>query len=148
MQRYDGTLLFVSHDHDFIHNLATRIVELSPTGLLSYPGTYEFYLDQKKAAASHDSAHNQPSQSIKPQIVTHKKVHASTDNAVLKRQLAGVESKIARLEKTIETITTSFSTLVYNSPEYQKAAERLKAAQQSLEHEMHCWEELQSNLLS
>ena len=148
LQRYDGTLLFVSHDHDFIHNLATRIVELSPTGLLSYPGTYEFYLDQKKAAASHDSAHNQPSQSIKPQIVTHKKVHASTDNAVLKRQLAGVESKIARLEKTIETITTSFSTLVYNSPEYQKAAERLKAAQQSLEHEMHCWEELQSNLLS
>ena len=42
---YKGTLIFVSHDREFVSSLATRIVEIKPDGTLNdYPGSYEEYL--------------------------------------------------------------------------------------------------------
>ena len=45
LENYPGTLLFVSHDREFVSSLATRIIELTPTGVVdSSIGTYEDYL--------------------------------------------------------------------------------------------------------
>ncbi len=44
LENYPGTLLFVSHDREFVSSLATRIIELTPTGIVDYHGTYEDYL--------------------------------------------------------------------------------------------------------
>ena len=41
---YDGTLLFVSHDRWFVDRVATRIIELSPSGITDFPGTYSEFL--------------------------------------------------------------------------------------------------------
>ena len=38
------TLIFVSHDREFVSSLATRIIELTPTGIVDFHGTYEDYL--------------------------------------------------------------------------------------------------------
>jgi ATPase subunit of ABC transporter with duplicated ATPase domains len=44
LENYPGTLVFVSHDREFVSSLATRIIELSPTGITNFNGTYEDYL--------------------------------------------------------------------------------------------------------
>ena len=44
LENYPGTLLFVSHDREFVSSLATRIIELTPTGIVDFHGTYEDYL--------------------------------------------------------------------------------------------------------
>ncbi len=44
LENYPGTLIFVSHDREFVSSLATRIVELSAQGVVNYSGTYEEYL--------------------------------------------------------------------------------------------------------
>ena len=44
LENYPGTLLFVSHDREFVSSLATRIIELSPTGVVDFSGTYDDYL--------------------------------------------------------------------------------------------------------
>ena len=44
LENYPGTLLFVSHDREFVSSLATRIIELSPTGIIDFNGNYEDYL--------------------------------------------------------------------------------------------------------
>jgi len=44
LERYEGTLIFVSHDREFVSSLATRIIELTPEGIVDYHGTYEEYL--------------------------------------------------------------------------------------------------------
>ena len=44
LSRYDGTILFVSHDRWFVSRLATRIVEITPDGIEDFAGTYEEYL--------------------------------------------------------------------------------------------------------
>jgi ATPase subunit of ABC transporter with duplicated ATPase domains len=44
LENYPGTLVFVSHDREFVSSLATRIIELSPTGITNFSGSYEDYL--------------------------------------------------------------------------------------------------------
>ena len=45
LEHFPGTLIFVSHDREFVGGLATRIIELKPGGLISdFKGTYDEYL--------------------------------------------------------------------------------------------------------
>jgi len=44
LENYPGTLIFVSHDREFVSSLATRIIELTPTAIVDFHGTYEDYL--------------------------------------------------------------------------------------------------------
>jgi ATPase subunit of ABC transporter with duplicated ATPase domains len=45
LSSFDGTILFVSHDHQFIHTVANRIIEITPNGLLDRRMTYDEYLE-------------------------------------------------------------------------------------------------------
>jgi ATPase subunit of ABC transporter with duplicated ATPase domains len=42
---FPGTILFVSHDHQFIQTVANRIIEITPNGLVDRQITYDEYLD-------------------------------------------------------------------------------------------------------
>lgn len=44
LELYQGTLLFVSHDREFVSSLATRIVEILPDRVVDFSGNYEDYL--------------------------------------------------------------------------------------------------------
>ena len=44
LENFPGTLIFVSHDREFVSSLATRIIELTPNGIVDFRGTYEDYL--------------------------------------------------------------------------------------------------------
>jgi ATPase subunit of ABC transporter with duplicated ATPase domains len=44
LENYPGTLIFVSHDREFVSSLATRVIELTPNGIVDFQGNYEEYL--------------------------------------------------------------------------------------------------------
>ena len=44
LENYPGTLIFISHDRDFVSSLATRIIEMTPAGIIDFNGTYDEYL--------------------------------------------------------------------------------------------------------
>jgi len=44
LELFKGTLIFVSHDREFVSSLANRIIELTPSGVVDYHGNYEDYL--------------------------------------------------------------------------------------------------------
>ena len=44
LEKYHGTLIFVSHDREFVSSLATRIIEMKPEGITDFKGSYEDYL--------------------------------------------------------------------------------------------------------
>ena len=44
LENYPGTLLFVSHDREFVSSLANRILEFTPQGIIDFSGSYEDYL--------------------------------------------------------------------------------------------------------
>jgi ATPase subunit of ABC transporter with duplicated ATPase domains len=48
LEKYAGTLVFVSHDREFVSGLATRIIEIMPDGTLNdYQGGYDDYLNSR-----------------------------------------------------------------------------------------------------
>jgi ATPase subunit of ABC transporter with duplicated ATPase domains len=45
LENYPGTLIFVSHDREFVGGLATRVIELKPDGAITdFRGNYDEYL--------------------------------------------------------------------------------------------------------
>ncbi len=50
LENYPGTLVFVSHDREFVSSLATRIIDMTPDGVNLFSGTYEEYLERQGAS--------------------------------------------------------------------------------------------------
>jgi len=50
LEHYEGTLIFVSHDREFVSSLATRVIEIRDHELVNFQGTYEEYLSSKEQA--------------------------------------------------------------------------------------------------
>jgi ATPase subunit of ABC transporter with duplicated ATPase domains len=49
MQKFQGTILFSTHDHQLVQSVADRIIEFSPTGIIDKPSTkYDEYLDDER----------------------------------------------------------------------------------------------------
>ncbi len=57
MMEYAGALFFVSHDRAFVRRLATKIVELDRGQLRVWPGGYDDYVLQKRAALAVEATH-------------------------------------------------------------------------------------------
>lgn len=50
LEKFNGTLIFVSHDREFVSSLATRILDVRPNGqIIDYRGSYEEYLERQLA---------------------------------------------------------------------------------------------------
>jgi ATPase subunit of ABC transporter with duplicated ATPase domains len=47
LEKYAGTLIFVSHDREFVSSLATRILEIKEDGIVDFQGSYEDYLSSQ-----------------------------------------------------------------------------------------------------
>jgi ATPase subunit of ABC transporter with duplicated ATPase domains len=50
LENYPGTLIFVSHDREFVSSLANRILEFTPAGIVDFTGTYDEYLRSQALA--------------------------------------------------------------------------------------------------
>lgn len=50
LENYPGTLIFVSHDREFVSSLATRVLEFTATGIVDFRGSYEDYLSSQKVS--------------------------------------------------------------------------------------------------
>jgi ATPase components of ABC transporters with duplicated ATPase domains len=51
LEHYPGTLIFVSHDREFVSSLATRVVEIKNQKLVDFQGTYDEYLASQDEAS-------------------------------------------------------------------------------------------------
>lgn len=54
---YKESMLFVSHDHQFIQTIANRIMEITPNGLIDKLMTYDEYLESDEMAAKREMAY-------------------------------------------------------------------------------------------
>ncbi len=52
LEHYDGTLIFVSHDREFVSSLATRVIEIKDQQLVDFQGSYEEYLASQEEKAN------------------------------------------------------------------------------------------------
>ena len=59
LQSFKGNVLFASHDHEFIETVATRIIELTPNGIIDKMMDYDDYITDDRVAAIRDRLYSQ-----------------------------------------------------------------------------------------
>ena len=156
LQKFTGTVVFVSHDRYFIDKLATRVFEIGDGRVEVFPGNYEDYLWRKegKAAALDGALASVPAPAdAAPMATNHQEIEGqAVPEAKLKRlnpiklkqmkeRLQEVEEEIARLEAAIATAETALQSFV-SVEETQRQTDLLNRAKADLEHAMNEWEEL------
>lgn len=126
---YEGTVFYVSHDRYFINQTATRILDLSPEGIVNYKGNYTYYLEQKEAgniAADSESVTDIKAAEETPVSSTSSKEDwkRSREEAARQRKRANelkkTEAEISRLEEENEKIKNEM-----NDPEISSNVSRL-----------------------
>jgi ATP-binding cassette, subfamily F, member 3 len=142
LQAYKGTIVFVSHDQDFVNKLATDVIELSADGVREYQGNYELYLYQKKQEELKQLADNkgaQKTQSVKKEEAVTKKQNSgsSVDTKALER-------KITKLEHDINKVEHSFAQLTFGTSAFDDAQKKLHSLRKELEATMAEWEAYQN----
>ncbi|MEX0849031.1 MAG: ABC-F family ATP-binding cassette domain-containing protein [Candidatus Dependentiae bacterium] len=138
LQNFDGTILFVSHDHYFINKLANRVVELTPNGAFGYEGNYDAYLDQKNAHK--DIAQPKQKKETQPKNKPQKN---NKENYEQSKQIHKLERSMAKLEKEIARIELSFADLVFGTHDFDDAQQKLHSKKEDLESSLKQWEALQ-----
>ncbi|NNF19010.1 MAG: ABC-F family ATP-binding cassette domain-containing protein [Flavobacteriaceae bacterium] len=105
LQHFEGTLILVSHDRDFLQGLTNKVYEFKNHKIKEYLGDINFYLEERKAEDFRAIEKKDPVKEKQKE-----KQPASSDHEQQKKerslnnQLSGVESKIAALEKEIAEI--------------------------------------------
>lgn len=132
--QYQGTILFVSHDQDFVNHLATHILELTSDKSVLFHGSYDDYIYQKEHLARiADAPSSMPEQTTKK---SNSSIPIKSNNSSTKL----IEKKITKLETDIKKIESSFETIAYGTPAFDVAKEKLVTLQKELEIAMEEWE--------
>jgi ABC-type multidrug transport system ATPase subunit len=163
LEKYDGTLLFVSHDRWFVQRLANRILEITPEGIRDFRGTYEEYLDrlgddhldagaallrvkrerqrrEEPAGSGRGKASRDPAEERETQR-RHKRLAAERDE---------VTAKLQQLEHRVHEINEKFCSPAFFDSAARGEVQRLEAEQKRLNGEiatlMTRWEALEAEL--
>ena len=140
LQRYTGTILFVSHDHDFVNNLATHIIVLTADGATLYHGTYDEYLYQKQMTAVEPHTPDEPAVHSTPSKMAAKA--PSSNDFELHKKIASAERMISKLEVEITKIEETFAELDYGTPQFDAAMQKLHTLKDQLAAQVAAWEKL------
>ena len=146
LSKFDGTIIFVSHDRSFLNDLATDILDLTPHGTVNYEGNYDDFLYYKKHIS--EKASKEKKRDVRKEEKGEKEGKKAKGGAMWekRKQFKRVESAIDKIEKKIAILMKKFETLEYGTPVYDEAASKLKILQQNFKDKQAAWEELMLEL--
>jgi len=137
IQKYDGTVLVVSHDRDFLHGLTQIVYEILPDRMRIWPGDVLDFLKEKKAESIAAFERNKSSKAMRddrPQIVVPEKTEENVP--VLSReelkeqekqkkkqqqQIQKVEKQIEETEAEIKKLDEVIAALDYTNADHANA---------------------------
>lgn len=137
--KFDGTLILVSHDRDFLQNLTNKVYEFKSQNIKEYLGDIDFYLNQRKIEDFREIEKKDKVISVKK----NKNIDSSTERE-LKKRISNIESKISRLENEISIIDKDLE------EDYEKTISRnnffsnYEKKKSDLDSLMKKWEQLSS----
>jgi len=137
LQNFDGTLILVSHDRDFLQGLTNKVYEFKDQNIKEYLGDIDYYLEQRRVD---DFRAIEKKEKII--VLKQKPKNNKNQDQSLKKKLNNVESKISKLEKEISNIDkallNNYETTI-TQPNFFPNYEKKKSELESL---MSKWEKL------
>lgn len=145
LNNYAGTILYVSHDRYFINQTATRILDLSPNGITSYIGNYDYYIEQQLVSTAQSE---EKAAVVKEETETKKDWKRSKEEQARERKrqndIKKTETRIEELEQLLSSLEEEMS-LPENATNVAKLTEittRQAATTEELEALYETWESL------
>ena len=149
LNRFEGTLIIVSHDRDFLQNLTNKVYEFKDTKIKEYLGDINYFLEQRKLEDMRSVEKKEKAAKVQKDAAgsTNKKAYKDRKKVKsLKNKLSNTESKITKLEKDLEArdmeLATSYDEVVAK-PGY---LDKYKTKKKELNSLMQEWEDIQERL--
>lgn len=146
LQRYDGTVVVVSHDREFLDGLVDRVYEFRDGGVREYLGGIYYFLEKRKIESLAEiERRDKPAATIKSSDTMSNAGKLSYEQRKeqekmlrkLRKAVESIEAELAEVEHQIAEYDQRFAVATeYNAEEY-KSYEELKGR---YDHLMHEWE--------
>jgi len=145
LKKFEGTLVLVSHDRDFLQGLTNKVYEFKDHKIKEYLGDIDYYLEQRKVENLREVEKRtvekaQPKQNNKQSYEAQKKLKS------LNNRLSKVEAKISQLEKEIKSIDIELDTNYDEVVSDPKFFDNYQLKKGQLEELMLNWETIQEEI--
>ncbi|WLD24166.1 ABC-F family ATP-binding cassette domain-containing protein [Flavobacterium dauae] len=150
LKNYEGTLLLVSHDRDFLQGMTDKVYEFKDQSIKEYLGDINYFLEERKANDMRDFEQKKETGKPKEKEVEKKQKNVSYEDQkrlkTLNNKLSKAESTITELEKKIAKadaeLAENYEELMSDA-KWFTAYEKLKT---DLEKTMEEWEQTQEEI--
>ena len=145
LQKYDGTVVVVSHDREFLDGLVDRIYEFRDGGVREYLGDIWYFLEKRKVESLREIERKEMPQSnaksgdapSSGKLSYEQKKEQEKILRKLRKAVESIEEELSAVEREIADYDKRFATASeYNTEEYAKYDE----LKQRYDHLMHEWE--------
>ena len=144
IMKYDGTVIVVSHDREFLDGMVSKVYEFRNGGVREYLGGIYYFLEKRKLESLQEverkdapAKETAPKASSSGKLTYEQKKEQEKLLRKLRKAVETIEASLADLEKKIADYDRKFAEATqYNEADY-KAYNELKA---EYDHQMHEWE--------
>ena len=143
LQQFEGTLIIVSHDRDFLQGLTDKVYEFKNKNIKEYLGDIDFYLEQRAVANFREMEQQKETLSAPTKATTNAEklsFEQQKQQKAAQNKLNKIENQIAALEEELKQMDVQMGQGI-QSNEYYKEYEQKK---KMLEELMTEWENLMS----
>lgn len=144
--RYEGTVIFTSHDRHFMHRVATAVIEVRDGRVASYPASYDDYVYRvrKELEAGLRAEHTTRGTPEATTNSTARKL-GGREERELQKKLKSVERKIAKLDDEKKELNEKLLT-VTETAEAQEVHEKFSSIGEELQQLEEEWLEIYQQL--
>ena len=141
LQNFDGTLVLVSHDRDFLQGLTNKVYEFKDQKIKEYLGDIDYYLEQRRV---NDFRAIEKKEKI---FISKQQPKFNKNNdQTLKKKLNNIESKISKLEKEISNIDNDLLNNYENTISQPNFFLNYEKKKNELDSLMEKWEKITSSI--
>lgn len=146
LDEYQGTILIVSHDRDFMDKVATSLLYMKGDGsIIEHVGSYTELLEKLKSQADKEVKKDKSVKKVQsePQKIKIPSKLSYKDNRlleVLPQEIADLEDKISQIEQTLATDVDLYTR---NPKEFDELTAKLAEYKQSKDEKENLWLEIQ-----
>jgi ATP-binding cassette subfamily F protein 3 len=141
LRNFDGTLVLVSHDRDFLQGLTNKVYEFKDQKIKEYLGDIDYYLEQRRV---NDFRAIEKKEKI---FISKQQPKFNKNNdQTLKKKLNNIESKISKLEKEISNIDNDLLNNYENTISLPNFFLNYEKKKNELDSLMEKWEKITSSI--
>jgi ATP-binding cassette, subfamily F, member 3 len=151
LKKYDGSLVIVSHDREFLDGLVGKVYEFKGRKIRQHiGGIYDFLARKKMESLKELELHDKRKQQDKPEGVSESKLNYEGKKE-FERNLRKAKNKVSHVEKEIAAIETELASLQEFMKDPEKSSDpdiykRFSSLNQSLERKLYEWELLNDEM--